>query len=677
MLLRELPIPTNIVEKLNNENIYRVSDIAHYSLTSFVEEMGYLLSSKEMRIVLNATSNALIINQYGEEKTKLVEGYILTNGCIVNEVTGVEIKDAPLDVLGLSVRPDNKLREMGISTVSDLLKVSISDLKKIPYLGYTSINEIIKKLEIYLLEDKTKVKPAFNGSNYDVFEYKGSLYYDVRIDELDFSTRAYNCLSRNGVQNIHQLLLIDEEYLMQFRNMGKGTVTEIQNLINHFLSENKIENITKEVEDRQQDEGDRDSVRIIEDINRALEVIQDHSLEGITIEQLSLRLFNQIQLDKTEAIINNLLEQGEIIENKGYYLKQKKSVVEILQKRAFDRDVKITLDRLSGLTLAEIGKKYDFTRERARQIIGNVLSSRSLGSRQDILEEQYKYIFTTYALNAAAWNELIDDDITSFYYLASLYKKGKADPALMTDDVSVPDRIKEQIKLKDAEDIVKDTICIGGELVPLRKKDLEEYVIKHFFQEEGTIDEYFLKYNAVLEDAGVDKNTGLYVPKEQEASRINKIAADRIVLWKQNKKLRYYDIDAQDYKELIDTIDLSQYDEVEISTKKWMNEFPVVMQKYDIRDEYELHNLLKKILDDERITFGRMPMIVFSSSGKYDRDKFILDLLSKIAPVSKAELLHILSEITGVSEMAIGWNWLAPFESLYENGIFVNPTNGK
>jgi hypothetical protein len=80
-------------------------------------------------------------------------------------------------------------------------------------------------------------------------------------------------------------------------------------------------------------------------------------------------------------------------------------------------------------------------------------------------------------------------------------------------------------------------------------------------------------------------------------TRGNRLADSTLCLWKQGEKLRYYDIVGQDYTELFETINLSQFSNIEISTLKFFEDFPELMEKYDIRDQYELHNLLKKIID--------------------------------------------------------------------------------
>lgn len=48
------------------------------------------------------------------------------------------------------------------------------------------------------------------------------------IDDLDLSTRAYNCLIRHGVRTIGQLKAMPDEELKQVRNIGIRCVDEIK-----------------------------------------------------------------------------------------------------------------------------------------------------------------------------------------------------------------------------------------------------------------------------------------------------------------------------------------------------------------------------------------------------------------------------------------------------------------
>lgn len=51
--------------------------------------------------------------------------------------------------------------------------------------------------------------------------------YDAGIEELDLSLRAFNCLAKNNIATVGQLLTLDKESLMQIKNLGKTTYWDI------------------------------------------------------------------------------------------------------------------------------------------------------------------------------------------------------------------------------------------------------------------------------------------------------------------------------------------------------------------------------------------------------------------------------------------------------------------
>ena len=75
-----------------------------------------------------------------------------------------------------------------------------------------------------------------------------------------------------------------------------------------------------------------------------------------------------------------------------------------------------------------------------------------------------------------------------------------------------------------------------------------------------------------------------------------------------------------------------------------MLDCPELMEEFDIRDEYELHNLLKKTEKKwntdakQQISLQRMPLISF---GLVNREKQIKDLLYQIARLPKKRLVDI------------------------------------
>ncbi len=55
---------------------------------------------------------------------------------------------------------------------------------------------------------------------------------NVRIEELDFSVRTYNCLKKANILTIPELVQYSETDLMQIRNFGKKSLTEVREKLN-------------------------------------------------------------------------------------------------------------------------------------------------------------------------------------------------------------------------------------------------------------------------------------------------------------------------------------------------------------------------------------------------------------------------------------------------------------
>lgn len=80
------------------------------------------------------------------------------------------------------------------------------------------------------------------------------------------------------------------------------------------------------------------------------------------------------------------------------------------------------------------------------------------------------------------------------------------------------------------------------------------------------------------------------------------------------------------------------------------------MKKWDIRDEYELHNLIKKKVDlqKHKITLGRMPTIEF---GNACQDTQVKDLMIELAPITRSNLAHEYERRYGTHHMTTKANY--------------------
>lgn len=57
---------------------------------------------------------------------------------------------------------------------------------------------------------------------------------DIRIEELDFSVRTYNCLKKANIQTVADLTRASEEELMNIRNFGRKSLVEVQEKLSQF-----------------------------------------------------------------------------------------------------------------------------------------------------------------------------------------------------------------------------------------------------------------------------------------------------------------------------------------------------------------------------------------------------------------------------------------------------------
>lgn len=150
----------------------------------------------------------------------------------------------------------------------------------------------------------------------------------------------------------------------------------------------------------------------------------------------------------------------------------------------------------------------------------------------------------------------------------------------------------------------------------------------------------------------------------------NSLASSDYILWKYGRKFRYYDIKKNNYTELIKQLDLGQYRNIEISTLKIFRLYPDLMSEYDIQDEYELHNLLKKVYirtEFSTIKFAKMPMLEF---GEVDRDVQILDLLIKLSPVKIIDFAKQYEIEYGIKTRTLIAIDMLKYSSYSSNGIY-------
>ena len=348
------------------------------------------------------------------------------------------------------------------------------------------------------------------------------------------------------------------------------------------------------------------------------------------------------------------------------------SVIAVVKEAEIDPDDKnILLDKLTGMTLEEIGKQRGVTRERIRQKYSKTMQKvRNIALYKfgsDIFDEDYyAYLYSNYEVIKELWFDFLGVSESTFGYLVNSQTKGNTSLSNALSDPNI-DLI---LKYKIQNYLNKNKILIDGILIEKQRLYIEDYALSKLAVEEITYNDFAEQYNELLVSNGIEFDEKIYYTDEVRRTRGNRLADSTLCLWKQGEKLRYYDIVGQDYTELFETINLSQFSNIEISTLKFFEDFPDLMGKYDIRDQYELHNLLKKIIDVKdynEMSFGRQPVIRF---GEFERDQAMYDILEAVAPVTAEDLAEYVHMEYGYDQTTVLMNYLKCLNQYYHHGMY-------
>lgn len=340
------------------------------------------------------------------------------------------------------------------------------------------------------------------------------------------------------------------------------------------------------------------------------------------------------------------------------------SITQYVSELRDERIKKILGNRLSGKTLEESGSPYGITRERVRQIINK--QQKNITKRGvRFQEDQYIDIFSKYLFDIDDFRLTFNEPETTYYYLdmvCTVSRKERKPLESILEDQSIPVEIRKQAERA----VYKHYFIIDGVRVKRHSSNLAYYVIKTKCKERTHFDDFLRYYMELLESLGLQHQPSFQIDVRSYENKLNK--AD-YVLWNQGRSFRYYEISSRDYEDMLDELHLSQFEDCEISTRKLYRDNLELMAEYDIRDEYELHNLLKKICSPGafNIHFRRMPTLEFGTAKRYEQ---VLDLLMQYAPVSAEDFSRIYEEIYGVKAATVTCYCLRCFGNFYHQGIY-------
>lgn len=590
----------------------------------------------------------------------------------------------------LSVRAYNLLLFNGYEFMSQIVFLEERELMQIPRMDTASAGEIIRLchhfmrdhsasiLTDYIAELETTSSPPA-PTIFDMLgnpEYHDAILKYVRANDKDvrqlgLSNRPINRLLNEGLEKLSDIIFMTRLELHRFPAMGTTSVEEIMSKINDYLSANESRLIAVCT-------GDESALLTDETIqDMILKQYQEIGFGGLSLNEIKerLQLSKSIADGRLKKIIGGLLASGhlEYVDFRCYriygrfaeYLEHCASINE--RSRDFIRK------RLQGITLEDIAQEYDLTRERVRQIVKKdaqkVCDWYAMSTDMTWFDEDYyRYFYSTYAFDkkdAIEWFGMTTD-ICNYLDMMDV-KKGKKDLQSALEDYGGLDA---GLRLKIKNYLNRNKLFVDGAWVEKRRSDLEKVVVRKFCRNDVSFDDFIRIYNGFLEQEEIPFDENVYYTEPVYRTRKNHLSDARYLLWKQNEQIRYYDMDGRDFTELLNALNLESYENIELSTMKFVEDYPEILAKYDIRDQYELHNLLRKIVPEgsyHDFHCGRMPEIRF---GTFNRNEAILDILIDNAPISTADLCALIHDEYGYDPAVIQGTYLQAFTEYYHQGMY-------
>jgi hypothetical protein len=626
-------------------------------------------------------------------------------------------QDKSIDTLDLSVRARNALLRSGYKIIADLLFLKPEEIISIRNVGKRTVDEILSMQHKLLYDsdftqEATRQKELEEVQAQKTYVFKGIKGLDLPISDTDLSVRAKNTLQRHNYVWISEILDLDLENVMRFRNIGVKTAEEIINFIKWHQSEPiaivevpKLDSVYDDIVDRLVDYFYEQLIPINCPVNPLRHVLRgilnayanacpilsyqtaindtaliDSILNDALIQQyLESMVIGLIQCDEfgislrgiqwslpeivtsrtLETILKKLLDNQTIVLDCGIYHIAKLSFQETIENMSDDRIKSIMLMRISGMTLEHTGNSQGVTRERVRQI-----EAKTIRKINNVTEDKYQHLYEKYSMPKELFISVFNETETAYYYLSQKYEKGKRDFFDAIHDRHLPIQIINRIEQYSH----KDHIEVNGEYLECNRDTLISYILKTYCTDEISFDDFLQLYDKVSEN--ISCNQMLKLKLGDKNGVMNRMMDRADMLWKQNKRLRYYNLASIDPSTFYDQLSLLKYNDQTISTLKLFCDNATMMREYDIRDEYELHNILRKTPQCHKkygLIIQRMPTITI---GEGNMQEQIYQTLLEHAPISIDDLAALCEHKYGIKSNTFKATQVKPFDRYYHDGMY-------
>lgn len=595
--------------------------------------------------------------------------------------------DLPIEKLGLPARAYNVLKRNGIDRLSLLKEITLEGLLEFRGMGKTTAEEILRARN-------AAYDGQFLGSQENhpaLGPQQTVLLYDVPLEELSLSNRAAGALKRSGYDTLSKLLKLAEKDLMKIPNLGSGSVQEIvrvreeqlaQHSINAEMAEQEqtaliaaseslssafgltksefLRHLLSAAKCETKAENVLAAALSVSPLSRALDhaiqlVLEQHE-EGISLSELTSSL-RAVPPESLRAGLDRLSERGVLRFDDGVYKRFYPSVSDFVASVTDERARSFLEQRLAGKTLEEVGTANDMTRERVRQICNKALSM-----RPRLYEDKYRAIYEHYEWSREDFRLAFGEPDATFLYLQMAYRHGTSPIAQVLTDEEIPAKLRRRAERA----VYKNDVFIDGVRLHRDRQTLVRHAVRRYCTEQTRFETFLGQYQEMLDALELGDDPKLVISARTYENHF--LNCD-YALWVYPKTLRAYPIDEVDAEAFLEALCLERYRDTTISAEILFRENPELMQENDIRDAYELHNLLRKLYpkDQTLIQFGRQPMITI---GRGDLQSQLLDLLLQYAPITAEELAKKCREHFGILEQTAMGSYFRDLDEYYHDGLY-------
>lgn len=473
------------------------------------------------------------------------------------------------------------------------------------------------------------------------------LVSDMSLKELNLTHRSYNALRRNGIFSAREILSLEYQSFLELKCIGAKSIEEVLDKLKGVICIQEQQNdyvreLQKAVEEIVEDINHRcpDMARAVyfsqiqktvyanpklvkkkgENVLKNRELMNFIYAEPVTYKifqrymQMILserRMMTTEELQRNlpdgfwdtvafEKIIQELKTAGRIecIDNKILY--HEPTVLEQVMSMTDGKEKQAVILRLRGKTIEDIVKQTGIARSTVHRSMWDILSK-----IQKSYEDDFKYWYRTYDLKKEEFQYIFQISEESYQYLQLFSNRGGGRLLDMICEQTLSDEQKER-----AYEILKnDYVFVKGNAVPIQKEPLMKTLLKENYSDCcGTITECYQLYRHLLEEQQLTYLETVRFPTERAFESY--IVRRNFILYKGSGKFRYYEIENRNLEQLFEKMHLEDFTGNKQSTKVLFDWYPELMEEYDIRDENELHNLMKKNegkLSGYHVVMGRMP----------------------------------------------------------------------